>query len=123
MKRKNDKLELILLGVGILLLLLLFVVKRRLDAPEETATAESRTETIQNMEQENAAFLNSKKEEQKETTAAGPVQIRVLLTDCGKLGYAQKQVSLRGNASLSMNDGAYIASPQETICVTVCRAE
>ena len=63
MKRKNDKLELILLGVGILLLLLLFVVKRRLDAPEETATAESRTETmegkkqeetIQNMEQENA---------------------------------------------------------------------
>lgn len=70
------------------------------------------------MEQENAAFLNSKKEEQKETTAAGPVQIRVLLTDCGKLGYAQKQVSLRGNASLSMNDGAYIASPQETICVT-----
>ena len=94
--------ELILLGVGILLLLLLFVVKRRLDAPEETATAESRTETmegkkqeetIQNMEQENAAFLNSKKEEQKETTAAGPVQIRVLLTDCGKLGYAQKQVS------------------------------
>ena len=127
MKRKNDKLELILLGVGILLLLLLFVVKRRLDAPEETATAESRTETmegkkqeetIQNMEQENAAFLNSKKEEQKETTAAGPVQIRVLLTDCGKLGYAQKQVSLRGNASLSMNDGAYIASPQETICVT-----
>ena len=55
---------------------------------------------------ENAAFLNSKKEEQKETTAAGPVQIRVLLTDCGKLGYAQKQVSLRGNASLSMNDGA-----------------
>ena len=42
-------------------------------------------ETIQNMEQENAAFLNSKKEEQKETTAAGPVQIRVLLTDCGKL--------------------------------------
>ena len=67
MKRKNDKLELILLGVGILLLLLLFVVKRRLDAPEETATAESRTETmegkkqeetIQNMEQENAAFLN-----------------------------------------------------------------
>lgn len=109
MKRKNDKLELILLGVGILLLLLLFVVKRRLDAPEETATAESRTETmegkkqeetIQNMEQENAAFLNSKKEEQKETTAAGPVQIRVLLTDCGKLGYAQKQVSLRGNASL-----------------------
>ena len=127
MKRKNDKLELILLGVGILLLLLLFVVKRRLDAPEETATAESRTETmegkkqeetIQNMEQENAAFLNSKKEEQKETTADGPVQIRVLLTDCGKLGYAQKQVSLRGNASLSMNDGAYIASPQETICVT-----
>ena len=127
MKRKNDTLELILLGVGILLLLLLFVVKRRLDAPEETATAESRTETmegkkqeetIQNMEQENAAFLNSKKEEQKETTAAGPVQIRVLLTDCGKLGYAQKQVSLRGNASLSMNDGAYIASPQETICVT-----
>lgn len=127
MKRKNDKLELILLGVGILLLLLLFVVKRRLDAPEETATAESRTETmegkkqeetIQNMEQENAAFLNSKKEEQKETTATGPVQIRVLLTDCGKLGYAQKQVSLRGNASLSMNDGAYIASPQETICVT-----
>lgn len=127
MKRKNDKLELILLGVGILLLLLLFVVKRRLDAPEETATAESRTETmegkkqeetIQNMEQENAAFLNSKKEEQKETTAAGPVQIRVLLTDCGKLGYAQKQVSLRGNASLSMNDGAYTASPQETICVT-----
>ena len=88
MKRKNDTLELILLGVGILLLLLLFVVKRRLDAPEETATAESRTETmegkkqeetIQNMEQENAAFLNSKKEEQKETTAAGPVQIRVLL--------------------------------------------
>ncbi len=75
-------------------------------------------ETIQNMEQENAAFLNSKKEEQKETTADGPVQIRVLLTDCGKLGYAQKQVSLRGNASLSMNDGAYIASPQETICVT-----
>ena len=75
MKRKNDKLELILLGVGILLLLLLFVVKRRLDAPEETATAESRTETmegkkqeetIQNMEQENAAFLNSKKEEQKD---------------------------------------------------------
>lgn len=127
MKRKNDTLELILLGVGILLLLLLFVVKRRLDAPEETATAESRTETmegkkqeetIQNMEQENAAFLNSKKEEQKETTADGPVQIRVLLTDCGKLGYAQKQVSLRGNASLSMNDGAYIASPQETICVT-----
>ena len=118
MKRKNDTLELILLGVGILLLLLLFVVKRRLDAPEETATAESRTETIQNMEQENAAFLNSKKEEQKETTAAGPVQIRVLLTDCGKLGSAQKQVSLRGNASLSMNDGAYIASPQETICVT-----
>ena len=127
MKRKNDKLELILLGVGILLLLLLFVVKRRLDAPEETATAESRTETmegkkqeetIQNMEQENAAYLNSKKEEQKETTADGPVQIRVLLTDCGKLGYAQKQVSLRGNASLSMNDGAYIASPQETICVT-----
>ena len=62
MKRKNDTLELILLGVGILLLLLLFVVKRRLDAPEETATAESRTETmegkkqeetIQNMEQEN----------------------------------------------------------------------
>ena len=41
MKRKNDTLELILLGVGILLLLLLFVVKRRLDAPEETATAES----------------------------------------------------------------------------------
>lgn len=47
MKRKNDKLELILLGVGILLLLLLFVVKRRLDAPEETATAESRTETME----------------------------------------------------------------------------
>ena len=79
MKRKNDKLELILLGVGILLLLLLFVVKRRLDAPEETATAESRTETmegkkqeetIQNMEQENAAFLNSKKEEQKEKNTA-----------------------------------------------------
>ena len=42
MKRKNDKLELILLGVGILLLLLLFVVKRRLDAPEETSpSAES----------------------------------------------------------------------------------
>ena len=84
MKRKNDKLELILLGVGILLLLLLFVVKRRLDAPEETATAESRTETmegkkqeetIQNMEQENAAFLNSKKEEQKETTAFGSPQM------------------------------------------------
>ena len=74
MKRKNDTLELILLGVGILLLLLLFVVKRRLDAPEETATAERRTETmegkkqeetIQNMERENTAFLNSKKEEQK----------------------------------------------------------
>ena len=73
MKRKNDKLELILLGVGILLLLLLFVVKRRLDAPEETATAESRTETrdgkmeeetIHNMEQEYAAFLYSNKEEQ-----------------------------------------------------------
>ena len=46
MKRKNDKLELILLGVGILLLLLLFVVKRRLDAPEETATAESRTKPM-----------------------------------------------------------------------------
>ena len=55
---------------------------------EETATAESRTETmegkkqeetIQNMEQENAAFLNSKKEEQKETTAAGPVQILSLI--------------------------------------------
>ena len=45
-EEKNDKLELILLGVGILLLLLLFVVKRRLDAPEETATAESRTETM-----------------------------------------------------------------------------
>ena len=65
MKRKNDTLELILLGVGVLLLLLLFVVKRRLDTPGETATAESRTETmegkkqeetIQNMEQENAGF-------------------------------------------------------------------
>ena len=51
MKRKNDKLELILLGVGILLLLLLFVVKRRLDAPEETATAESRTETMEGKKQ------------------------------------------------------------------------
>ena len=87
-------------------------------AVEEKVHDKKQEETIQNMEQENAAFLNSKKEEQKETTAAGPVQIRVLLTDCGKLGYAQKQVSLRGNASLSMNDGAYIASPQETICVT-----
>lgn len=74
MKRKNDKLELILLGVGILLLLLLFVVKRRLDAPEETATAESRTETmegkkqeetIQNMEQENAAFQIVKRKNKK----------------------------------------------------------
>lgn len=73
-EEKNDKLELILLGVGILLLLLLFVVKRRLDAPEETATAESRTETmegkkqeetIQNMEQENAAFLNSKRKNKR----------------------------------------------------------
>ena len=98
MKRKNDKLELILLGVGILLLLLLFVVKRRLDAPEETATAESRTETmegkkqeetIQNMEQENAAFLNSKKEEQKETTAAGPISGEALASAerLGKLVY------------------------------------
>lgn len=52
MKRKNDTLELILLGVGILLLLLLFVVKRRLDAPEETATAESRTETMEGKKQE-----------------------------------------------------------------------
>ena len=43
-------------------------------------------ETIQNMEQENAAFLNSKKEEQKETTAAGPVQIRVLSDGLRKAG-------------------------------------
>lgn len=75
-------------------------------------------EMIRNMEQENAVFLNSQKEEQKETAAAGPVRIRVLLTDCGKRGYTQEQVSLRGNTRLSMNDGAYIASPQEAVCVT-----
>lgn len=126
MKRKNDATELILLGFGILLLLLLFAVKRRLDAP--ASTTESRAEameaekqekeTIQNMERENAAFLKSQKEEQKETTAAGPVRIRVLLTDCGERGYAQETVSLRGNVRLSLNNGTYIAKPQETVCVT-----
>ena len=126
MKRKNDTLELILLGVGILLLLLLFAVKRRLDAPEGTTESRAETmenkkqeeETIQNMKQENAVFLNSQKEEKKETTAAGPVRIRVLLTDCGERGYVQETVSLRGNVRLSLNDGTYIASPQETVCVT-----
>ncbi len=125
MKRKNDSSELILLSLGILLLLLLFAVKRRLDAPQKVTessvktekTNDSAKETMEKMEQENAVFLKNQGEERKETSAE-PIRIRVLLTDCGKRGYTQEQISLRGNGSLSLNDGAYIASPQETVCVT-----
>ena len=127
MKRKNDAAELIRLGVGILLLLLLLAVKRRLDTPEGTTEGRAAAETVeagkpekervQNMEKENAAFLNSQGEEKKETSTEA-VRIRVLLTGCGEQGYTQEKISLRGNASLSLNDGAYIAMPQETICVT-----
>lgn len=125
MKRKNDSSELILLSLGILLLLLLFAVKRRLDAPQKATESSVKTEktndpfkeTVEKMEQENAVFLNSQGEERNETTAE-PIRIRVLLTDCGKRDYTQERISLRGNGKLSLNDGAYIALPQETVCVT-----
>ena len=132
MKRKNDPSELILLSLGILLLLLLFGVKRRLDAPSKitkstaemtengikTEKREDSTEAaMKKMEQENAVFLQNKGEKEKETSEE-PMRIRVLLTDCGKRGYAQAQISLRGNTGLTMNDGGYIAKPQETVCIT-----
>ena len=125
MKRKNDSSELILLSLAILLLLLLLAVKRRLDAPQKAAESSVKTEktndptkeTVEKMEQENAVFLKSQGEERNETTTES-IRIRVLLTDCGKRGYTQERISLRGNGSLSLNDGAYIASPQETVCVT-----
>lgn len=85
---------------------------------ETEQTEKKSTEPANRSKEEYAASWEKKSEEKKEAVGEKkvfPVRIRVLLTDCGVRGYYQEEISLRGNAGLSVNDGAYQAGEQETI--------